>query len=927
MTNHPLDLSATIHILGDVLGEVLSELESPALFETEERIRKLAKDRRAGDQFAAAHLGSEVAALSVEGARGVATAFTVYFDLVNLAEEAYRVSVLRAREAGGHPEPIEGSIGQAVAQLKERGVSAGELSALLADLHVEPVFTAHPTSAKRRSILSKLQRISGLIQALNSPTTLPREAAWLRAALRTEIAAIWLTDRERTVRPTVTDEVRTGLFFIEEALWEVLPRIYAELEAALERYYPGVTVQHPWLRLGSWIGGDRDGNPNVTTEVTAETLRLHRGLAVEHFRTALGVLSRRFSLSGRRAPLAPELSAWLDGRRPLAPHVAYLENRYPDEPYRLILAQLAADLAEASQDDVTARLLSPEPGPAQARPESFTYPLAMAARSVPPLVAKGPLQTLRRQFEIFGLHVARLDMREHSERLSAALGEVLRALDIYPAYERAGGPARRALLLDLLGRPAPKLALRVGVTDETAEIWSLFRMIGRARAIYGRDLIGPFIISMTHDAADVLAVLLMARWTGSSDGLSIVPLFETLPDLAAAPGILADLFSTEIYRQHLAGCRDEQIVMVGYSDSNKDGGYLAANWALYRAQEEISRVCRAHGIRLTLFHGRGGTLARGGGPAKRAIRAQPPGSIGGRFRVTEQGEVFAERYFNPDLAHRHLEQIVNAVLLASAPAREDGGDRVLPRWRQAMDDMAAAAWRAYRALVYETSGFRDFWRAATPIDEIARLHIGSRPATRRVGVAPSTAAGVAPSTAAGLADITAVRAIPWVFSWMQSRFNLPGWYGLGSGLAPCESAGLDLLREMYDGWPFFRALLDNVEMSLLKADMDIAVLYAGLVPDRLLAGRLMADIRAEYERTCSAVLSVAGHEHLLDGDPVLQRSVFLRNPYVDPLNYIQVETLRRLRALPDAESPQAEALREVIVVTINGIAAGLRNTG
>ncbi|GAB4528286.1 MAG: phosphoenolpyruvate carboxylase [Anaerolineae bacterium] len=909
MTNWKIDLSATIHLLGDVLGKVISELESPGLFEIEERVRRLAKDRRAGQGTAAASLRSEVAALNPRDAWGVAMAFTVYFDLVNLAEEAYRVSTLRQREADRHPEPIDESIGQAIACLRERGVTPEQMSVLLAELHIEPVLTAHPTEAKRRSILSKVGRISNLIWTLSSPSALPRERAEARAALRTEVATIWLTDRQRTVRPSVTDEVRTGLFFVEEVLWDVLPRIYAELDAALERFYPGLTVKHAWLRLGSWIGGDRDGNPNVTTEVTAETLRLHRGLAVERHRRTLQVLSRRLSLSGRRVPPSPELDDWLEGRGPLSPHIAYLASRYSDEPYRLILAQLAADLAEASQIDMTARLLATTPYTAQVKLEDLSLPLEMIASSLPQAVAKGPLSTLRRQVEVFGLHAARLDIREHAGRLRSALGEILRALDIYPAFEQAGSATRQKLLLELLSGPRPRLALRAGVRVETVETWSLFVLMGRARAIYGRDLIGPFIVSMTHDAADILTVLLMAQWTDSAESLQVAPLFETLTDLEAAPHILADLFSMEVYRQHLAECCDEQMVMLGYSDSNKDGGYLAAHWGLYQAQEKIARVCQAYGIRLTLFHGRGGSLARGGGPAVRAIRAQPPGTVGGRFRVTEQGEAIGARYANPDLAHRHLEQMVHAVLMTSSPARGTGEEETSPAWRQAMNTMAEAAWAAYRELVFETPGFESFWRSATPIDEIARLHIGSRPAARQ----------------AEATHIEAVRAIPWVFSWMQSRFNLPGWYGLGSGLE--AGPPLATLQEMYAGWPFFRALLDNVEMSLLQADLDIAALYVELVPDREFGERVMATIRAEYERTRSAVLSVIGHENLLDSDPVIQRSVTLRNPYIDPLNYIQVETLRRLRRLPDPESAEAEELRRVMVVTINGIAAGLRNTG
>jgi phosphoenolpyruvate carboxylase len=912
-----MNLSATIHLLGDALGEVISELESPALFEAEERIRSLAKGRRAGDKSAAAQLRSEVEALGPAAARGVAAAFTLYFELVNLAEEAYRVSTLRQREGEKYPAPTDESIGQAVAALKEGGVGAEQMAALLRDLQIELVLTAHPTEAKRRSVLSKLQRVSRLIQTLNSSGALPRDRAEARAALHAEIAALWLTDRVRSVRPSVTDEVRTGLFFVDEVFWEVLPRIYAELEAALAEYYPegGLTARHAWLRLASWIGGDRDGNPNVTPEVTAETLRLHRGLAIEHHRRALQALSRRFSLSGRRLPPPPALQAWLKRRHPLAPHVAYLESRYPEEPYRLILAQLAADLAEASEDAMTARLLSVAPHTARIKSQDLTVPLDAIQAAVPPAIAEGSLRTIRRQLDIFGLHSARLDIREHSARLAAALGEVLRALDIYQAFEQAGGAERRALLARLLAAPGPALATRVGVTAETATTWSLFGLIGRARSIYGRDLIGPFIISMTSDAADVLAVLLIARWTGSADGLQIVPLFETLADLEAAPRILSDLFGLDGYRRHLADCGDEQTVMVGYSDSNKDGGYLAANWALYRAQESIAQVCRAHGIKLTLFHGRGGSIARGGGPANRAIRAQPPGTVGGRFRVTEQGEIIAARYADLDLAHRHLEQVVHAVLLASAPPGTVKTGTVPPTWRRAMQAMSAAAEQSYRSLVYETPGFADFWQAATPIAEITHLHIGSRPSARPKSKKP------------GAPDIVAMRAIPWVFSWMQSRFNLPGWYGLGSGLQIQAGVSLSLLQDMYMAWPFFRTLLDNVEMSLLKADMDIAALYAELVADRRLAELILATIRAEYDRTRSAVLSVTCHRQLLDGDPVIQRSVALRNPYVDPLNYVQVETLRRLRALPDVEAPEAEGLWQVMVVTVNGIAAGLRNTG
>ena len=904
-----MDLSDTIHLLGELLGQVLSAQESPALLETEERIRALAKARRTDDRAAADQLTAEVAALSPHAARAMASAFALYFDLVNLAEEDYRVLALRQREREQQPAPIAESIADAIGQLKVRGVDRDQLAALLDNLHVELVLTAHPTEARRRTIMSKLQRITASLRELHHTDWLPRERAARLAILRSEITALWLTDRARTARPAVTDEVRIGLYFIEEIFWDALPHIYADLDAALAEHYPGLRAPPAWLTLASWIGGDRDGNPNVTATVTAETLRLHRGLAVEHYRHALQELARRFSVSAYRIPAPIELQQWLEKRRPLPQHVAYLETRYAVEPYRLALALLAADLETASKDDMTARLLDRSPHTARVKPIDFTVPLDSIAHALPHDLVVDQFESVRRQFDIFGLHTARLDLREDSARLTATLAELLRALNVDLTFEQADDASRAKTLVTLLAQPSPKLAAQPGVTAETAETWALFQLIARVQQVYGGDLLGPFIISMTRGPADVLTVLLLARWAGCADGLYIVPLFETLDDLDHAPRILTDLFSLDVYRLHLAVCGDQQLVMIGYSDSNKDGGYLASNWALYQAQENIARVCAEFGLKLTLFHGRGGTVARGGGPANRAIRAQPPGTVNGRFRVTEQGETISARYANPDLAHRHLEQIASAVLLASAPERTPrNAPHVAAEWRNALIAMSATARETYRSLVYATPAFMDYWRFATPIDEIGRLSIGSRPTVRR----------------GGALHVAHIRAIPWVFSWMQSRFNLPGWYGLGTALVDHHSA---LLNELYDGWPFFRALLDNAEMSLLKADMDIAALYSDLVPDRALAREQFDRIRAEYDRTVAAILHVTGHTELMQSDPVIQRSIQLRNPYVDPLNYLQVEMLRRVRALTDQAGAEAQAVREVIVLTINGIAAGLRNTG
>ena len=901
-----MELSAAIHLLGDILGEVISELESPELFATEERIRAAAKDRRGGNAQAAKQLEAEVKALDINAARAVSAAFTTYFDLVNLAEEYQRVQQLREREKILSPEPLNESVGDAIAVLKKAGVTGEQLQSLLDQLFIEIVLTAHPTEARRRTVTSKIQRMARLLDEISRNRLTPREREATRSAIYAEVASLWLTDRDRTVQPAVTDEVRTGLYFVENVFWDAVPTLYEDLERALAIHYPDVTPPSKWLRLASWMGGDRDGNPNVTHVVTAETLRLHRGLAVEKHRRTFQELSRRLSVSSRRLQPSPELLAWIDARRSFPDHVAYIEERYPAEPYRLILSLLANDLAEASRDDMTARLLERTPHQARIRLQDLLTPLNLIAANLPGSLQEDEIETACRQLNIFGLHSMRLDLREDSSRLNGTLDETLRALNVTANFAELPDQDRLALLTEMLGSDLPDLSTQPGITAATAETWSLFQLIRRVRDVYGADLLGPFVISMCQSGADVLSVLLLARWMGCDKGLQIVPLFETIEDLRSAPSIFDGLLELPVYREHLSTCNDEQMIMIGYSDSNKDGGYVMSNWALYQGQENITKVAQKHNIALTIFHGRGGTIARGGGPANRGIRAQPPGSVNGRFRLTEQGEVIAARYSNLELAHRHLEQLVHAVLVASSPAK---AKTELPQaWRSAMDQMSGTAHQMYRALVYENPKFIEFWQMATPLDEIKRLHIGSRPAARGKS-----------------SEVTKIRAIPWVFSWMQSRFNLPGWFGLGSALAAIKDD--TLLREMYQNWALFSTILNNAEMSLLKADMGIASLYVDLVPDKELGNEMFRAIRAEYDLTRDIVLSISRHANLLDAEPVTQNAVQLRNPYVDPLNYIQVEMLRRVRSLPDQEGEEAQSIREVISITINGIAAGLRNTG
>ena len=900
-----MEISQAIHLLGDILGGVISELESQELFETEERIRSAAKERRAGDADEAKRLVAEVEALDVNSARVISAAFAAYFDLVNLAEENERIQQLREREIEQHPRPLAESVADAIASMKKDGVTSEQMQSLLKGLSIELVLTAHPTESRRRTVISKLQRLARLLDRLSSEILSARLQKKLRDSIRAEVVALWLTDRHRTAKLAVTDEVRTGLYFVESVFWEALPGLYEDLQDALATHYPRLDPPRAWLRLASWMGGDRDGNPNVTHRVTAETLRLHRGLAVEKHRESLQNLARQLSMSDQRLPPPAHLTEWIDSRRPLPAHVAYIEERYANEPYRLVLSLLASDLADASRDDMTARLLEQTEHQARVKIEDLLSPLENIAGHLPSSLAKDDTERVLQQLHIFGLQSMRLDIREESGRLNSALGEILRALDLADDFTAMPEDERLSLLTRLLTDPLPELSTHPGVTPAAAETWSLFQLLRRVREVYSAELLGPFVISMCQSMCDVLTVLLLARWTNCDRGMQIVPLFETIEDLQAAPGILEKLYTLSVYREHLETCANAQMVMIGYSDSNKDGGYVTANWSLYQAQEQITKVSQDHNISLTIFHGRGGTIARGGGPANRAIRAQPPGSVNGRFRLTEQGETIAVRYSNPELAHRHLEQIVHAVLTAFSPHSEK---KVPDLWRSTMDAMSGTGFRIYRELVYESPGFIDFWQAATPLDEIKRLHIGSRPAARGKSSA-----------------VNKIRAIPWVFSWMQSRFNLPGWYGFGASLVAVKDRAI--LRDMYQGWLLFKTMIDNTEMSLIKADMDIAALYVQLVPDQEMGRHFFDIILDEYKRTREAVLTISGHVNLLDAEPVTQNAVLVRNPYVDPLNYVQVEMLRRLRDLPDPESEEAKSIREVITITINGIAAGLRNTG
>jgi phosphoenolpyruvate carboxylase len=917
-------LSADIHLLGNILGKVIRRQAGITVFELEERIRALTKARRVDDDPAVDEaLLRLVDSLDTGQAEDVARAFTTYFELINLAEEHHRVRVLRDRQREVYPQPLEESVANAIASLRNMGLDEMEVERLLKRLQVELVFTAHPTEARRRTVLSHLRRIAQALFDLERRELLPAEEEALIKELTADVTTLWLTERNRTSQPKVTDEVRTGLYYFDITIWQVLPEIYRATAAALAQHYPDLQLPPRFLTFGSWIGGDRDGNPNVTAEVTAETLRLHRGLAVERHRGLARELSRYLSLSYRLTPVTQELLEALQQVH-LSPHATYLQERYPNEPYRLLAAALAEELAQASSDDVAGRLLQrrKQPLPNLRTMADLIRPLSLIHRSLAEAgagdVADADLDLYLRQVQLFGLHVARLDIRQFSDDNTAVLDELLRNLDLCENFTALSRPDRTELLTRLLAEAAPDLDGLNNLSAAAADTLDLFRALCRAVTFYGPELIGPYIVSMTHGPEDILAPMLLAYGTGlclRPDGgpemMTFCPLFETRSDLRNAAVVMKALFDNPAYARHLDKANREQTIMIGYSDSNKDAGYVTAQWELFQAQASLAAACREVGVVLTLFHGRGGTIARGGGPANRAILAQPPGSVGGRIRITEQGEVIDERYGHPEVARRHLEQVVHAALMASVP-QHDSQAAPQAAWLEAMEEIAAAGYGAYRGLVYETPELLDYWNQATPIREISQLRIGSRPSRRATSEA-----------------FTSLRAIPWGFSWMQCRHVLPGWYGLGSALESYggRSGGLGTLRAMYRDWSFFRTTIDNAQVSLGKADMGIARLYAGLVEEEEVREPIFSAILAEYQRASRWILRVTEQREILDNEPVLQRSVRLRNPYVDPLNFIQVTLLRRLRALSDPEGAEAQPLLQAIFLTINGIAAGLKNTG
>lgn len=884
----PLDaLSADIHLLGDLLGRVICEQHGPEAFDLVERVRLCAKARRNGASDAA-QLAEIISGADLDARRVLIKAFSIYFQLINIAEDQQRIRVLREREASG---TLHESLGAAVGALYESGLSAEGMRSLLNSLRVRLVLTAHPTEAKRKEVLVKLRRIAEMLSTCDRQNLLPRERHGLGASLGEEIEEIWQTRPMRASRPTVADELDSSIYFLTNVIMDVAVDLLAELGTHLEALYPGEDwSQLPAiLQYATWVGGDRDGNPTVTPEVTLQTLATLREAARRVYLAEVTLLREHLTHSVDEVGVSPELLESVRGN-------PQLEARYPGEVYRQKMEQIRARL-EADDYSTGRELLA-----------DLRLVQASLMQHRGHRVARGALRRLIEKVRLFGLHLMPVEIRDDARNNAAALAELFRTYGLSDDYLNLPENEKQALLTREIANPRPLFPVEPHFSKPVNNLIATWRMIAEAHRRYGPEVIDSVIASMTKQPSDVLAMLLLATAVGIDCCVDLVPLFETIDDLERAPHVMAQLFDNPAYAQHLASRGMRQQIMIGYSDSGKDGGYMAAKWGLYRAQQALATLCNERGILLELFHGRGGSIGRGGGPANRAILAQPPAAMQGLIRITEQGEVIAYRYSNPQIARRHLHQVMNAALIATATPPEDGNQLA---WRSAMDEMAEAARRAYQELVYETVGFLDFWQQATPIHELTHLPIGSRPVKRGAG------------------GFEAIRAIPWVFSWMQSRLLIPSWYGLGHALesfATRNTDGLETLREMYREWQFFQAIVENVQLDLAKTDIGIAELYAGLVEDAVLRNEVFTRVRAEYERTARWVCRIIGQEELMDNSPVLKRSIERRNPYVDPLNFIQVALLRELRQHQPG-TPEYDELLQAVLATINGIAAGMKTTG
>lgn len=909
----PRSFSSDLYLLVDVLGEVIQETAGADAFELEEAVRAGAKALRAGSPDAGATLDALISNADTDELRMLIRAFTTYFSLNNIVEDSERIRRVRRREAEDPESPRRGSIAEAIGALARRGISAAQMQAMLNQADVRFVLTAHPTEAKRRTVIDKLARIFDTIRQLDERSALPREVERARTMLASAIAGLWTSNELRITNPTVLDELRATLVFFGTSIAPVLVDIYRDIEEGLAASYPDDEITVPsFVRFGSWIGGDRDGNPFVTPEVTVEALDIMRGAAIDLLYDRLRWLAGRVSVHDHMVQPTALLDPLLERYGEMFPDVARrLAERNEGEPYRQVLTLMRERLASARHRG--------EHGYEHANQLLDDLHVVQAALREQKLtrIVNGDLKDIIRLVDVFGFHLAMMDVRDHSGRHRAAVDWMLQEAQVEPSYAELSPDARAELLQRLINDPRPLVYDHATNAPAIAqEVLATFDTIREHLQDHHVSKSPAYIISNSETPSDILEVLLLMKESGLCDvggreaRLRIVPLFEDRQTLQDSPVTMRTLLDMPEYRNALESSGGVQEVMVGYSDSNKDAGYFASSWGLFRAQHELAELFAEYDVEFMFFHGRGGAVGRGGGPTNKAILALPHNTIQGRIKMTEQGEVISTRYSTPEIAHRELELSIGAILAKSFPLRDwDGGDETPEQARhfaQIMDRMGEVSTKKYRDLVYGDPDFITFFYEATPIDAISRLQLGSRPAKR-----------------SSTNDISQLRAIPWVFSWTQCRIILPGWYGLGTALqAAIDEFGLESLQHLWQHKPFLHSTLSNAEMAIAKADMSIAERYVQLVEDVEVRERIWTQIHEEYDRTVRMILAITGEERLHDRDPRLQRTFERRNPYVDPLSLIQVELLRRWRA--NGENPE---LIETLHLAVNGIAGGLRNTG
>lgn len=915
------DLERDILLLDGLLDATIRRLSGEDTFRLVEEVRDATLPLRADPSVESARaLRDRLAGLDTGKLRMLTRAFSLYFDLINLAEQQARLRALRRRAERIAPQPLPETPEAALVELRDRGITTEQLKSVLKSALVIPVFTAHPSEARRRTVLEKLDAIADRLERIEYTRLLPEERAEELESIAAEIETYWLTDIIREERPTVLDEIRHGLGMVCDTLFEIVPRVYRELEGALARVHPEAKFEvPPLLRFGSWIGGDRDGNRHVTAAVTLDAACLHQETILKHYIRKISELGMRLSHSSQFFTPSEELVQSLEQDAEIFPDLGRHAER---EPYRTKCRYIRAKL-QRTLDNV-GNWTSSWNAAEMTRPlgvyrsaKALSADLHVIAndlqRSHANQAASEAVRDLVREVEVFGLHLLTLDVRQHASVHGRALDEILRVTGVSDRYLKMTPSERFEFLSCEITSKRPLIPLHGVFTPETEEVIQTFRTIAMILEQGCESSIESYIISGTSEPSQILEVLLFAREVQlfrPSDGVSrlnVVPLLESREALASAVPLIQRLLSQPVYRQHLQLRGNRQEVMLGYSDSSKEAGPLHSSWSIYKTHRDLGELMLRTGVTIQIFHGRGGAVGRGGGPANQAILAQPPGSIGGRIRITEQGEVIADRYGRPAIAARHIEQILNAVFLTSFPA----ADRLDPSWEWAVERLSECACRHYRSLVYETPGFVEYFQQATPFAEVGQLKIASRPVFRG-------------ATANGIDEL---RAIPWVFSWMQSRHTLPGWYGLGSAINDFlvdHSGDMEQLQAMYQGWPYWRTLIDNTQMILAKADLTIARLYADLVENTDLAEQIFERIEQEYQLTVEFVCKIAGQTRLLDNVPVLQRSIDRRNPFVDPLSFVQLVLLKRLRS---GQEEQSDELLRASLESINGIAAGLKNTG